>query len=227
MRVGVRDGTVFAQQENRMFTLGYLFVKVRWKRDRVRSLLPLFVMMSILGVLADSSLAETSAASAASTPEPLALTGELLTDLPPNLRVPHDLRPLLQQTLQRSPTFQRQMKTLLHTQRVRMSVVYGGLRGLRLFQAQSTVTHHEWGALVVDTTLYAPADMVELVAHELEHVCEQIEGIDLPSLAGRHDSGVYDVGGHFETLRAIVAGRRVTREAQGLPVDEQAMHVTF
>ncbi len=157
----------------------------------------------------------------------LAISGQQMTDLPPNLRVPRDLRPLLQQALRRSPTFQRQMKTLLKTQRVRMSVVYGGLRGLRLFQAQSTVTHHEWGALVVDTQLYAPADMVELFAHEMEHVCEQIEGLDLPSLAGRHDSGVYDVGGHFETLRAITAGRKVSREAQGLPADEQSLHITY
>jgi hypothetical protein len=161
--------------------------------------------------------------------EPLSLThsGDLLTDLPPNLRVPRDLRALLQQVLRRSPTFQRQMQTLLHTQRVRMSVSYGGLRGMRMFQARSLVRHHEYGALVVDTTLYAPADMVELVAHETEHVCEQIEGVDLRGLAEVRDSGVYDVGGHFETQRAISIGRRVAREAQGLPGDDQPAHITY
>jgi hypothetical protein len=155
-------------------------------------------------------------------------SGALLTDLPPNLRVPRDLRPVLEQALQRSPTFQRQMQTLLHTQRVRMSVAYGGLRGMRLFQARSVVTHHQYGALMVDTTLFVPADMVELVAHEIEHVCEQIEGVDLRALAGRRDSGVYDVGGHYETQRAISAGHRVAREVQGLPADEQtARYVTY
>jgi hypothetical protein len=154
--------------------------------------------------------------------------GALLTDLPPNLRVPRDLRPVLEQALRRSPTFQRQLQTLLRTQRVRMSVSYGGLRGMRLFQARSVVTHHQWGALMVDTTLFVPADMVELVAHEIEHVCEQIEGVDLRALAGRHDSGVYDVGGHYETQRAITIGRRVAREVQALPAEEQtAQHVTY
>jgi hypothetical protein len=167
------------------------------------------------------------AAEAMETPS-LAHSGELLTDLPPNLRVPRDLRPALEQAMQRSATFQRQMRTLLHTQRVRMSVVYGGLRGMKLFQAHSTVTHHEYGALIVDTQLFAPADMVELIAHEVEHVCEQIEGVDLRALAGRRDSGVYDIGGHYETQRAIVAGRRVSREVQGLPItNDQMMHVTY
>jgi hypothetical protein len=209
----------------------------RFKQFSSRSFLA-FLMAMTAAVLASSRSVQAAGHSdkpqlhsmATQTPaaaDTLAINGKQMTDLPPNLRIPRDLRPLLQQTLRRSPTFQRQMKTLLNTQRVRMSVVYGGLRGLRLFQAQSTVTHHEWGALVVDTTLYAPADMVELFAHEMEHVCEQIEGLDLPSLAGRHDSGVYDVGGHFETLRAITAGRKVSREAQGLPADEQSLHVTY
>ena len=158
----------------------------------------------------------------------LAYSGDVLTDLPPNLRVPRDLKPMLAQALKRSPTFQRQMQTLLHTQRVRMSVAYGGLRGMRMFQAHSTVTHHEFGALIVDTTLFAPADMVELVAHEIEHVCEQIEGVDLKALATRHDSGVYDIGGHYETRRAIVAGHRVGREIRGLSAtDDEMTHVTY
>jgi hypothetical protein len=153
--------------------------------------------------------------------------GELIADLPPNLRLPRDLRPVLEQTLRRSATFQRQMRTLLYTPRVRMAITYGGLRGMRLFQARSVVTRHEFGALIVDTTLFAPGDMVELVAHEIEHVCEQIEGVDLTALATRHDSGVYDVGGHFETRRAIAVGRRVARVALGLSADEQTAHVTY
>jgi hypothetical protein len=80
---------------------------------------------------------------------------------------------------------------------------------------------------MVDTELFAPADMVELVAHEIEHVCEQIEGVDLRALSLRHDSGVYDMGGHYETQRAIAAGHRVSRELRGLSADEQPVHVTY
>jgi len=154
-------------------------------------------------------------------------SGALLTDLPPNLRVPRDLRPILEQAMRRSATFQRQLQMLRQTQRVRMSVTYGGVRGMRMFQAHSTVTRHQYGALMVDTELFAPADMVELVAHEIEHVCEQIEGVDLRALSLRHDSGVYDMGGHYETQRAIAAGHRVSRELRGLSADEQPVHVTY
>ena len=155
-------------------------------------------------------------------------SGDQLTDLPPNLRVPRDLRPMLTEALKRSPTFQRQMQLLLHTQRVRMSGSYGGLRGMRTFQAHSKVTHHEFGAMIVDTTLFAPADMVELLAHEIEHVCEQIEGVDLKALSQRHDSGVYALDDHFETQRAIVAGHRVSRELRGLSAsDDDVTHITY
>jgi hypothetical protein len=174
-----------------------------------------------------SARGDDAPAPGASTPQAPSPTQSPLTDLPPNLRVPPDLRIVLQQALRHSPTLQRQMQVLLHAQRVRMSVSYGGLRGLRLFQAHSLVKHHQYGALVVDTQLYAPADMVELFAHEMEHVCEQIEGVDLRALAARRDSGVYDFEGHFETRRAIEAGRRVSREAQGQHPDDQPTHTTY
>jgi hypothetical protein len=182
----------------------------------------------LIGARPSQARAETPDKTRAQSPTMTMPSGDPLTDLPPNLRVPRDLRPLLTEALKRSPTLQRQLQLLLHTQRVRMSVSYGGLRGPRTFQARSQVTHHEYGALIVDTTLFAPADMVELLAHEIEHVCEQIEGVDLKGLSHRHDSGVYDVEGHFETRRAIAAGQRVGRELRGLSTsDDDVTHITY
>jgi hypothetical protein len=210
------DGTILAE----------LWGMVRL-REGTRFTVVLAVFL-IAGAHRSQLRAETPDKTRAQSPTVIGQAGDPLTDVPPNLRVPRDLRPLLAQALKRSPTLQRQLQTLLHTQRVRMSVSYGGLRGMRLFQAHSTVTHHEFGALIVDTTLFAPADMVELLAHEIEHVCEQIEGVDLKALAQRHDSGVYDVGGHYETQRAIAAGHRVGREIRGLSSgDEEMTHVTY
>jgi hypothetical protein len=74
------------------------------------------------------------------------------------------------------------------------------------------VRKHQWGAMVVDTTVFVPTDLVEIIAHELEHVCEQMEGVDLPSLSRLKGEGVYDLNGHFETARAIRAGQEATRE---------------
>ena len=59
-------------------------------------------------------------------------------------------------------------------------------------------------------------DITELLPHELEHVLEQVEGIDLPALAKRRASGVQEVGrGVYETERARGAGLMALREVYG------------
>jgi len=51
----------------------------------------------------------------------------------------------------------------------------------------------------------------ELIAHEIEHIVEQLDGVDLEAQAG---NGAVWSSGHrtFETRRAIEVGRRVARE---------------
>lgn len=135
-------------------------------------------------------------------------------ELPRNLRVPENMRPMLKRMLRSSPTFRRQIADLTAKPAVRVSVIYGGMRGDRHYHALSTVRKHEWGAMLVDTTVYVPTDLVEILAHELEHVCEQMEGVDLPALSRRKGVGVYNLNGHYETDRAIRAGQNATREYQ-------------
>jgi hypothetical protein len=53
--------------------------------------------------------------------------------------------------------------------------------------------------------------MTELLAHELEHVLEQVEGIDLDALAEEGEARRLS-DGSFETARAVQAGRRVAAE---------------
>jgi hypothetical protein len=142
-------------------------------------------------------------------------------DLPRNLRVPENMRPLLMRMLQTSPTFRRQIAVLAAKPAVRVSVMYGGIRGDRNYHALSTVRKHQWGAMLVDTTIFVPTDLVEIIAHELEHVCEQMEGVDLRELSRRKGVGVYDLNGHFETARAIRAGQNATREYQNSPDSSQ------
>jgi hypothetical protein len=56
---------------------------------------------------------------------------------------------------------------------------------------------------------------VELVAHELEHVIEQLDRIDLPSKAALPDSGVHSLAGNmFETTRATRVGLKVAQEVR-------------
>jgi hypothetical protein len=141
-----------------------------------------------------------------------AMTQIIPRELPRNLRVPSNMRPMLLRMLQTSATFRRQIATLSAKPAVRMTVNYGGIRGDRNYHALSTVRKHQWGAMVVDTTVFVPTDLAEIIAHELEHVCEQMEGVDLRSLSRLKGEGVYDLNGHFETARAIRAGQEAARE---------------
>ena len=53
---------------------------------------------------------------------------------------------------------------------------------------------------------------IELLAHELEHVVERVEGRNLLLSVGRSGAGVVLNRGAFETTRAIDAGSRVAAE---------------
>lgn len=56
-------------------------------------------------------------------------------------------------------------------------------------------------------------EAIELIAHELEHVVEYVEGVKL-LLEARRGSRVKLLAGAFETERAVDAGRRVAREVR-------------
>jgi hypothetical protein len=60
--------------------------------------------------------------------------------------------------------------------------------------------------------------LTELIAHEFEHVLEQVEGQDLRVLARTRGSGVREIDGDmFETDRAVRVGRVVAHEAERRP----------
>jgi hypothetical protein len=60
-------------------------------------------------------------------------------------------------------------------------------------------------------------DSLEYIAHELEHVLERAEGVDLPRESGRTGSGVWIAADGYETQRAIDKGRQVAREVRDSP----------
>jgi hypothetical protein len=63
-------------------------------------------------------------------------------------------------------------------------------------------------------------DQVELIAHEIEHVIERLDGVDLRARAALRGTGVHQcVGGNdaFETIRATRAGLAVAQEVRRAP----------
>jgi hypothetical protein len=141
--------------------------------------------------------------------------------LPANLVIGDEfLWSLTSEMVRRSPTFQRQMAVIGNFTQVRAKIRLVARAPSAAFVAHSTIQQTAAGFVLADVQiprrLLFANGYVELIAHELEHVIEQAEGIDLPDLAAKPDSGVYTLawgsGRPFETVRAQAIGRVVARE---------------
>ncbi len=114
--------------------------------------------------------------------------------------------------LRLSDTFRQQCERIAADGRVRVrlaivNTIDGGGR------AQTTFRRYRSGALSADVEVLFGENYRELLAHEFEHVLEQIDGVDLRREAA--DGRAWQVGeGAYETRRAFLAGVQVLREAE-------------
>jgi len=120
------------------------------------------------------------------------------------------LEPDLIELLQRSETFHRQCARIAATRVLRVTVRVGlavGAGG----RAQTIIHRYEAGGLRAEVTLGFAEDYFELLAHEFEHILEQVDGVRLGTevAAGR---AWLTMSGAFETRRAAEAGARARRE---------------
>jgi Tol biopolymer transport system component len=132
--------------------------------------------------------------------------------LPSNLEVDSAFRLFLDRLWKASPTFRGQWRRLAAVTGVRVSVLVEDRPRPSSFSKARTVLKYQGGLLVSAHVYLKPSlEATELIAHELEHILEQLDGVDLEVQAG---NGVVWKSGHgdFETQRAIEAGRRVARE---------------
>jgi hypothetical protein len=138
--------------------------------------------------------------------------------IPDNLQFDAAYRPLLMSMLGRSPTFRRQCLRLASDLRLTVHLHPSGSSWTRGARAVTRITRKPGaGGLDADIYLAQFDDEVELIAHELEHVIEQLDQIDLSSQAALPDTGVHRTlpdGTLFETTRARQVGLRVAREVR-------------
>ena len=73
----------------------------------------------------------------------------------------------------------------------------------------------EDGRVVARVRVRHGRESVEVIAHELEHVLERIDGVQLALDALRRGSSTTLAGGAYETRRATDAGRRWRRKCAG------------
>ena len=137
-------------------------------------------------------------------------------DVPPNIVVPSVQLPLIRAMLQRSSTFRRQCLRIANTPDLIITIERGhaGVPGMR---ARTHIRRQPNGMLLAAVQVVSSNDFEELIAHEFEHVIEQLDGIDLSSRARVASTGVSRASGGantFETLRAKRVGETVFAEVR-------------
>jgi hypothetical protein len=134
---------------------------------------------------------------------------------PPNLTVPSAYQPAIDQMLARSPMFRRQCLRLAGAPQLSIVVrtlhpLAGGPR------ARAQISQADGGRLIATVEINPLGDFMELLAHEVEHIIEQLDGIDLAAKATVARSGVWSCAdGTFETSRAVRVGILVASEVRG------------
>jgi hypothetical protein len=143
-----------------------------------------------------------------------------LSAIPRNMTIEDDyLQSLTEEMARRSPIFKQQLVTLGASTTLRARLRNTNRLNSTIALAKTTFGVSKTGLLVADieipvTLIFSRRD-VEFIAHELEHVIEQVQGVNLAALAERKGSGVYRVdmpGRPYETKRAKAAGQAVDRE---------------
>ena len=134
------------------------------------------------------------------------------TELPSNLRVADIYREFVESIADSSPTFEGQLSRVgaATSLTVHLAVVPD------IIGARATTRFERRGREIIAwIEVERFDDVIELIAHEMEHVIERIEGVNFAAAAGVANSGIHLVsksGTVFETDRATRAGRSVAAE---------------
>ncbi len=133
--------------------------------------------------------------------------------LPANVQLLHSIEQAIQFIHDRSPIFRAQCARIAEAENLRVTVRIDPSipNRCRAF----TIVQRRGHQIRAEVHLPPSTDHAELLAHEFEHILEQIDGLDLRRLARVKRSGVYQLEyAVFETDRAQMAGRLVRAETR-------------
>jgi hypothetical protein len=179
-----------------------------------------FVLAAAAIVLSVPAFAQSNSRTSGTAVRQYAPAAQVDTEdasLPPNLVVAASLRSAVALMLRRSHTFRRQCQRIANAPYLIVALRRAGIPLPRGIRARSHVVRSATGQLAATIDVPALDDDVELIAHEVEHVIEQLDEVDLVTAAARTNTGVVMRSGHqpvFETRRAIHVGLLVAREVR-------------
>jgi hypothetical protein len=179
-------------------------------------------LMVPLGLFAWATFALCGYVSAQPKSDPLvsavgatqAMSGTQSGVLPQNLNAADALRPTLHIMWQRSRTFRAQCARIERAPS--LQVMLTRVRGTRVStsgaRTEFTRSSHRLHAAVIVSLDVSSNALIELIAHELEHVVEQLDGVHLTDSAEKGISR--NARDTFETARAAHIGRQVAAEVR-------------
>ena len=135
--------------------------------------------------------------------------------LPANLQAEHSLAPSITALMARSPTLRAQCLRIAASPATRVTITITVAPMDAGVRARSHARRYQSGLLIVDVEIPpASRDFTELLAHELEHVTELIDGVDFRALAAAGSPLVVrkPSDGSFESDRARRAGLTAAAE---------------
>ena len=132
-----------------------------------------------------------------------------------SIQFPKELRSEVDRMLQGSPTFREQYRRIADTTRVVVGVHVDPRLCETSYKARTTFRRYRSGLILADVAIGPGAHQEEWIAHEFEHILEQLDGQNLPQMARSYAKDVWFSGSDIiETDRAIRAGRTVRSEMQ-------------
>jgi len=134
---------------------------------------------------------------------------------PSNIVVSPMYRQVVEAMLRGSPTFRRQCLRLAAEPALTVILDMNPHEQRSDLRAKTHMTRNAKGHLSAVVQIMPLQDIEELIAHEFEHIIEQLDDVDLAEKARRARSGVHAIesaGVKFETRRALQVGLRVVRE---------------
>ncbi len=176
---------------------------------------PSSVLLRVAGLLAVLALCNGSAMAAV----PL-----VALDTPRTVRAEAGLRLRVDEMLARSANFRQQCARLDSAEKLVVLLRQNPSLPRGFFRARTTLHRYTSGLLVAVVEVAPGADQAGWIAHEFEHILEQIDGDNLPVLARRQSKGVWrSVDGMIETERATAAGRRVLLELRAVELHDNSV----
>jgi len=136
-------------------------------------------------------------------------------DFPTKIWVQPALRELVSQMWLESPTFRRQGLRVQATDKIQVQLrIDPGLVDNPSHRAMCELRTYSSGAIIARLSV-GPVKITELIGHEMEHVIERLDGVQVERETRHGKPGIYEMDRfrqRYETDRAIRVGRQVMAE---------------